>query len=193
MAALTPRSLSPSHFLLSGWFSPPSCSPFISWRIYLFSVLLQVKILEKKLDLSNVQARCGSKDNLKHTPGGGKVRETVALKEVPLIPQRHKQRDYSQSLLHHLQVQFSLFYKKKKKATSCHYGSAILWKSAGSSHLTSSESTDYALKMSHGPKYARLPLQPRCSVTQRVNSLPLTCALLHPDWRISEVFRVWRD
>lgn len=114
MAALTPRSLSPSHFLLSGWFSPPSCSPFISWRIYLFFFLLQVKILEKKLDLSNVQARCGSKDNLKHTPGGGKVRETVALKEVPLIPQRHKQRDYSQSLLHHLQVQFSLFYKKKQ-------------------------------------------------------------------------------
>lgn len=114
MAALTPRSLSPSHFLLSGWLPPPSCSPFISWRIYLFFVLLQVKILEKKMDLSNVQSRCGSKDNLKHTPGGGKVRETVALKEVPLIPQRHKQRDYSQSLLHHLQVQFSWFYKKKQ-------------------------------------------------------------------------------
>lgn len=35
---------------------------------------LQVQILDKKVDFSNIQARCGSKDNLKHTPGGGKVR-----------------------------------------------------------------------------------------------------------------------
>ena len=40
----------------------------------LFLHILQVQIVEKKLDLSTVQARCGSKDNLKHTPGGGKVR-----------------------------------------------------------------------------------------------------------------------
>lgn len=33
----------------------------------------QVQILEKKLDVSNVQARCGSKANLNHTPGGGRV------------------------------------------------------------------------------------------------------------------------
>lgn len=26
------------------------------------------------MDLTEVQARCGSKDNLKHKPGGGKVR-----------------------------------------------------------------------------------------------------------------------
>lgn len=33
----------------------------------------QVQILDKKLDLSNVQSRCGSKDNIKHVPGGGNV------------------------------------------------------------------------------------------------------------------------
>lgn len=33
----------------------------------------QVQIYEKKLDLSSVQSRCGSKDNLGHVPGGGNV------------------------------------------------------------------------------------------------------------------------
>lgn len=33
----------------------------------------QVQILDKKLDLSYVQSRCGSKDNIKHVPGGGNV------------------------------------------------------------------------------------------------------------------------
>lgn len=36
----------------------------------------QVQILDKKLDLSNVQSRCGSKDNIKHVPGGGNVSRT---------------------------------------------------------------------------------------------------------------------
>lgn len=35
---------------------------------------VQIQILDKKVDFSNVQARCGSKDNIKHMPGGGKVR-----------------------------------------------------------------------------------------------------------------------
>ncbi|KAB1264768.1 Microtubule-associated protein tau [Camelus dromedarius] len=30
-----------------------------------------VQIINKKLDLSNVQSKCGSKDNIKHVPGGG--------------------------------------------------------------------------------------------------------------------------
>lgn len=38
----------------------------------------QVQILDKKLDLSNVQSRCGSKDNIKHVPGGGNVSSTGA-------------------------------------------------------------------------------------------------------------------
>ncbi|MEQ2196328.1 hypothetical protein XENOCAPTIV_014770, partial [Xenoophorus captivus] len=33
-----------------------------------------VQILDKKLDVSSVQSRCGSKDNLKHKPGGGRVK-----------------------------------------------------------------------------------------------------------------------
>lgn len=39
----------------------------------------QVQILDKKLDLGNVQARCGSKDNIKHTPGGGKVSDVCSM------------------------------------------------------------------------------------------------------------------
>lgn len=39
----------------------------------------QVQILDKKLELGNVQARCGSKDNIKHTPGGGKVSDPSSI------------------------------------------------------------------------------------------------------------------
>lgn len=35
--------------------------------------LSKVQIINKKLDLSNVQSKCGSKDNIKHVPGGGSV------------------------------------------------------------------------------------------------------------------------
>lgn len=38
---------------------------------------LQVQILDQKLDLSSVQSRCGSKDNIKHVPGGGNVSKTT--------------------------------------------------------------------------------------------------------------------
>lgn len=39
----------------------------------------QVQILDKKLELGTVQARCGSKDNIKHTPGGGKVSDLRSM------------------------------------------------------------------------------------------------------------------
>lgn len=39
----------------------------------LTSALFQVKILDQKVDYSNVQSKCGSKDNMKHVPGGGNV------------------------------------------------------------------------------------------------------------------------
>lgn len=38
-----------------------------------FFWLSKVQIINKKLDLSNVQSKCGSKDNIKHVPGGGSV------------------------------------------------------------------------------------------------------------------------
>lgn len=43
-----------------------------------FFWLSKVQIINKKLDLSNVQSKCGSKDNIKHVPGGGSV-STVTL------------------------------------------------------------------------------------------------------------------
>lgn len=64
--------------LPSGSSSPPllvlpeANSPLV------FPPVLQVQILDKKVDFSNIQARCGSKDNMKHTPGGGKVRNPAS-------------------------------------------------------------------------------------------------------------------
>lgn len=43
-----------------------------------FFWLSKVQIINKKLDLSNVQSKCGSKDNIKHVPGGGSV-STITL------------------------------------------------------------------------------------------------------------------
>ncbi|KAE8575335.1 hypothetical protein XENTR_v10003805 [Xenopus tropicalis] len=37
---------------------------------------IQVQIVHKKIDLSSVQSKCGSKDNLKHMPGGGTIQIT---------------------------------------------------------------------------------------------------------------------
>lgn len=44
-----------------------------SKRADLFTALLQVLIYDEKLDFSTVQSKCGSKDNIKHVPGGGNV------------------------------------------------------------------------------------------------------------------------
>lgn len=41
-----------------------------------------MQILDKKLDLSSVQSRCGSKDNIKHVPGGGNVQ--IVHKKIDL-------------------------------------------------------------------------------------------------------------
>lgn len=61
----------PRHFLPLGG-GRPCCGRRLT--AFLLSVRpSQVQILDKKLELGNVQARCGSKDNIKHTPGGGKV------------------------------------------------------------------------------------------------------------------------
>ncbi|TKS89413.1 Microtubule-associated protein tau [Collichthys lucidus] len=37
------------------------------------SAVTAVQILDQKVDYSNVQSKCGSKDNMKHAPGGGNV------------------------------------------------------------------------------------------------------------------------
>lgn len=59
---------------------------FISFQIALFDnwlylfLMLQVQIVHKKIDLSNVQSKCGSKVNIHHKPGEISVR----YKEMPL-------------------------------------------------------------------------------------------------------------
>lgn len=50
------RSNQPCPFVLS------FCSP-----------TLQVQIVSKKVNYSHIQSKCGSKDNIKHVPGGGSV------------------------------------------------------------------------------------------------------------------------
>lgn len=51
----------------------PRCSNSLRGSPPHDSALLQVKILDQKVDYSNVQSKCGSKDNMKHVPGGGNV------------------------------------------------------------------------------------------------------------------------
>lgn len=83
---LHPYTTQPLDLLLSrsgivlhaALFFSPLCFPFssISSLHCLFVCLpacLQVQILHKKLDFSHVTSRCGSKDNIKHVPGGGNV------------------------------------------------------------------------------------------------------------------------
>lgn len=47
----------------------------IAWKnietlvFFVFFCLKKVQILHKKIDLSNVQSKCGSKDNIRHKPG----------------------------------------------------------------------------------------------------------------------------
>lgn len=49
-----------------------------------FFWLSKVQIINKKLDLSNVQSKCGSKDNIKHVPGGGSVSTASGLSQARL-------------------------------------------------------------------------------------------------------------
>lgn len=48
------------------------------------NLIFQVKILDQKLDFSNVQSKCGSKDNIKHVPGGGNV-SNYGLNSTPSV------------------------------------------------------------------------------------------------------------
>ncbi|NXT91948.1 MTAP2 protein, partial [Anhinga rufa] len=41
-----------------------------------------VRILNKKIDFSDIQSRCGSRDNIKHSAGGGNVSSTDTLAPV---------------------------------------------------------------------------------------------------------------
>lgn len=51
-----------------------------------FFWLSKVQIINKKLDLSNVQSKCGSKDNIKHVPGGGSVSTfTLSLRRTAVL------------------------------------------------------------------------------------------------------------
>lgn len=66
----------PSWGPLWGGVTPPhrEAKPSWMWGVtHPFFWLSKVQIINKKLDLSNVQSKCGSKDNIKHVPGGGSV------------------------------------------------------------------------------------------------------------------------
>ena len=59
--------------------------------VWLFSpfLSLKVQIVHKKIDLSNVQSKCGSKDNIRHKPGTNYLEGlcfTSLLRERTYIP-----------------------------------------------------------------------------------------------------------
>lgn len=62
-----PVSLGSNHMLIPGQ-EPSELGLFQSSHF-----TSQVQILDKKMDLSSVHAKCGSKANLRHTPGGGNL------------------------------------------------------------------------------------------------------------------------
>ncbi|XP_039349774.1 microtubule-associated protein 2 isoform X3 [Mauremys reevesii] len=43
---------------------------------------IEVRILNKKIDFSDIQSRCGSKDNIKHSAGGGNIQ--IVTKKIDL-------------------------------------------------------------------------------------------------------------
>ncbi|NXT21203.1 MTAP2 protein, partial [Syrrhaptes paradoxus] len=45
-----------------------------------------VRILNKKIDFSDIQSRCGSRDNIKHSAGGGNVSSMDTLSDFLLRP-----------------------------------------------------------------------------------------------------------
>lgn len=83
---LHPSTTQPLYLLMSksavvshaAPFFSPLCLPFSSVSLFhclcvCLPACFQVQILHKKLDFSHVTSRCGSKDNIKHIPGGGNV------------------------------------------------------------------------------------------------------------------------
>lgn len=48
-------------------------SPLPLCCFFFCSLTLQVQIVSKKVSYSHIQSKCGSKDNIKHVPGGGNV------------------------------------------------------------------------------------------------------------------------
>lgn len=58
-----------------------------------FFWLSKVQIINKKLDLSNVQSKCGSKDNIKHVPGGGSVSTFTLSPRPPAVLVFQKQHE----------------------------------------------------------------------------------------------------
>lgn len=58
-------------------------SPFVLFFFFFFfcSLTLQVQIVSKKVSYSHIQSKCGSKDNIKHVPGGG----NVSMRSGPLV------------------------------------------------------------------------------------------------------------
>ncbi|MBN3308812.1 TAU protein, partial [Amia calva] len=63
---------SPSVVMAPGHLTHNSVSP----------CLFQVQIVQKKMDFTSVQSRCGSKDNIQHVPGGGNIQ--IVNKKIDL-------------------------------------------------------------------------------------------------------------
>lgn len=56
--------------------------PLCCFLFFFFcSLTLQVQIVSKKVSYSHIQSKCGSKDNIKHVPGGG----NVSMRSGPLV------------------------------------------------------------------------------------------------------------
>uniref|UniRef100_U3JH27 Microtubule-associated protein n=1 Tax=Ficedula albicollis TaxID=59894 RepID=U3JH27_FICAL len=71
-----------SHPIPLGWLSLLRAHPLLIPGFPLLREVSKVQIVSKKANYSHVQSKCGSKDNIKHVPGGGNVQ--IQNKKVDL-------------------------------------------------------------------------------------------------------------
>uniref|UniRef100_A0A673BCY2 Microtubule-associated protein n=1 Tax=Sphaeramia orbicularis TaxID=375764 RepID=A0A673BCY2_9TELE len=132
-------------------------------------ILNLVQIVSKKLDLSNVTSKCGSKDNIHHKPGGGKVEvkseklefkcvqsKVGSLENISHVPGGGKKKIESQKLT----------FRENAEARTDH-GADIVIQSDSSSHRLRNTSSPGSLNAAEAPPLDTLADQVSASLAKQ--------------------------
>uniref|UniRef100_A0A3Q3K573 Microtubule-associated protein n=1 Tax=Monopterus albus TaxID=43700 RepID=A0A3Q3K573_MONAL len=130
---------------------------------------LQVQIVNKKLDITNVMSKCGSKDNIHHKPGGGKVEiksekvdfkavqsKVGSLENITHVPGGGKKKIESQKLT----------FRESAKARTDHVAD-IITQSESSLHHLSNTSSPGSLNAAEAPPLDTLANQVSASLAKQ--------------------------
>uniref|UniRef100_A0A3Q3VMH1 Microtubule-associated protein n=1 Tax=Mola mola TaxID=94237 RepID=A0A3Q3VMH1_MOLML len=136
------------------------------------SVCLQVHIVSKKLDVSNVTSKCGSKDNIHHIPGGGQLEiksekadfanvqsKVGSLKNIGHVPGGGKKKIETQKLT----------FRETAKARTNH-GADIIIQPDSSPHPLSNTSSPGSLDAAEAPPLDTLAVQVKSLLVQKLKS-----------------------